>query len=211
MPRHILEQAPIVPVITIRDLDTAVPLAQALLKGGLPVLEITLRTSAGLAAISAIKRDVGQAIVGVGTVLTPADLDAAIAAGSEFVITPGLTDRLLAAGVASGVPFIPAIATVSELMRGMDAGLDTFKFFPAEANGGAKALKAIAGPFASVRFCPTGGIGLANLADYISLESVISVGGSWICPDALIAAGEWQQITDLAAVAVERVAQLRQA
>lgn len=207
--RDILKQAPVVPVITIHDIDTAVPLANALIAGGIPVLEVTLRTPQGLEAISLIKAEVEGAVVGAGTITNTVGLQQAIDAGSEFIITPGLTDSLLAAGVACGVPFMPGTATVSDVMRCLEAGIDVMKFFPAEANGGAKALKAFAGPFAGVSFCPTGGIGLGNMADYLALPSVLSVGGSWICPDDLIAKGEWQAITDLAAEACEAVNQIK--
>lgn len=209
--RDILRQAPVVPVIAINDINSAVPLAQALVAGGIPVLEVTLRTACGLEAIRRIKAEVEGAIVGVGTVVTTNELHAAISAGSQFVITPGLTDGLLAAGSDCGVPFIPAIATVSELMRCQYAGLDTLKFFPAEAMGGAATLKAIAGPFPDVAFCPTGGIGLHNLADYLALASVLTVGGSWVCPEALIAQRNWPAITSLAAEATQLVASLRAA
>lgn len=207
--REILEMAPVVPVITITDIDTAVPLARALMDGGIPVLEVTLRTEHALDAIRLIKEEVDGAVVGAGTIINTQTLDAALQAGSEFIITPGLTDSLLAAGVKCGVPFMPGIATVSDLMRCLEAGINIMKFFPAEANGGAKALKAFAGPFSDVAFCPTGGISLANMGDYLKLPSVLSVGGSWICPNDLIAAGEWQAITDLAAEATEKVNSIR--
>lgn len=206
--RHLLTQAPIVPVISISDIDSAVPLARALIAGGIPVLEVTLRTAHGLEAIRRIRAEVEGAIVGVGTVLNERDLDSAVAAGSEFIITPGLTDRLLQAGIDCGVPFMPAVATVSDLMRCLENGLDTLKFFPAEAMGGVKTLKAFAGPFPDVCFCPTGGIGLHNIADYLALPTVLTVGGSWVVPEQLIADGNWSEITLLAREAVELVASL---
>lgn len=206
---EIFSLAPVIPVITIDDLDTAVPLAQALVAGGLPVLEITLRTAQGLAAISLIKQQVPGAIVGVGTVLNLGDLDKALAAGSEFVVTPGLTPTLLQAGARCGVPFIPGIATVGELMGCLDEGLTALKFFPAEAMGGTKVLKAFSGPFPQVSFCPTGGIGPGNLAEYLALPSVKTVGGSWICPNNLIASQDWQGITNLSREACHLVASLR--
>lgn len=190
----ILQQAPMVPVIALQDLNQAVPLAEALVRGGLPVLEITLRTPAGLPAIRAIADAVPGAIVGAGTVRNPADFRAAIDAGSEFVITPGITQATLDAAATTDVPLIPGIATASELMLAMDHGLHTLKFFPAEASGGAAALKALAGPFPEVRFCPTGGIGMHNLTDYLDLPTVITVGGSWVMPQALLDSGDWDGI-----------------
>jgi len=207
--REVLKKAAVVPVITINHLAEAVPLARALIAGGIPVLEVTLRTAAALEAIRLIRAEVPDAIVGAGTVLSLEDLKKAVDAGSEFIITPGITDSLLEAGVNCGVPFIPGIATVSELMRCRDKGLRTLKFFPAEANGGAAALKAFAGPFADMTFCPTGGIGPANIAAYLSLPSVLSVGGSWIVPNKQIAAGEWEDITRLASESVRLVSEMR--
>jgi 2-dehydro-3-deoxyphosphogluconate aldolase/(4S)-4-hydroxy-2-oxoglutarate aldolase len=200
--QELLLKAPIVPVITIHDIDNAVPLAQALIDGGLPVLEVTLRTPCALAAISRIRSSVKGAIVGAGTVVNVTDFEHAINAGSEFVITPGLTDSLLSAGAKSKVPFIPAIATVTELMKAMEFGLKVFKFFPAEAMGGTAVLQGISGPFPGVKFCPTGGIRVHNMLDYLKLPSVLSVGGSWVCPEQMIAAGDWISITSLAAEAV---------
>ena len=196
--REILAMAPVLPVIVINDVNDAVPLAQALLEGGLPVLEITLRTASGLEAIRRISNEVEGAVVGAGTVLNTRDLDQCLAAGSEFVITPGLTEPLLQAGVHCGVPFMPGVATVSELMTCLEQGLDTLKFFPAEASGGASALQAFAGPFPQLRFCPTGGISLNNMASYLALETVLSVGGSWIANANAIKAGDWCTITRLA-------------
>nr|WHW29822.1 putative bifunctional 4-hydroxy-2-oxoglutarate aldolase/2-dehydro-3-deoxy-phosphogluconate aldolase [uncultured bacterium] len=207
--REILALAPVVPVITIYDIKHALPLAKALVDGGIPVLEVTLRTPQGLEAIRIMKAEVEGAVVGAGTVLNEKDLDDAIEAGSEFVITPGLTDNLLRAGMQSGVSFMPGIATISDMMRCIDAGLDTVKFFPAEASGGAKTLKAFSGPFPNMRFCPTGGIGLNNIAEYLALKSVLSVGGSWIAADNLIAAEDWAAITKLAKEASAKVASLR--
>lgn len=209
--KQLLKQAPIVPVIAINDINNAVPLANALLAGGIPVLEVTLRTAHGLEAIRRIKGEVEGAIVGVGTVLNTQDLDNSVAAGSEFIITPGLTDKLLQAGLACGVPFMPAVATVSDLMRCLENGLDTLKFFPAEAMGGVKTLKAFAGPFPEVCFCPTGGIGLHNLADYLALPTVLTVGGSWVVPEKLIAEGDWSGITRLARDATELVSTINAA
>jgi len=177
----IMRTAPVIPVIVIEDEAHAVPLAAALVAGGLRVLEVTLRTPAALPAIRAMKQVEG-AIVGAGTVTNPRELDAALDAGSEFIVSPGLTDPLGKAAIASGVPFLPGIATAGDIMRGLDLGLDRFKFFPAMAAGGLPALKALAAPFANVRFCPTGGISLDNAAEWLAFDPVLCVGGSWVSP-----------------------------
>jgi len=177
----IMRTAPVIPVIVIEDEAHAVPLAQALVAGGLCVLEVTLRTPAALPAIRAM-RQVKGAIVGAGTVTGPRQLDAALEAGSQFIVSPGLTDTLGKAAIASGVPFLPGIATAGDIMRGLDLGLDRFKFFPAMAAGGLPALKALAAPFASVRFCPTGGISRDNAAEWLAYDPVLCVGGSWVSP-----------------------------
>jgi 2-dehydro-3-deoxyphosphogluconate aldolase / (4S)-4-hydroxy-2-oxoglutarate aldolase len=177
----LMRTAPVIPVIVIDDLAHAVPLAEALVAGGLPVLEVTLRTPAALPAIAAMKQVPG-AIVGAGTVTNPVELDAALEAGSEFIVSPGLTEPLGKAAIASGVPFLPGIANAGDIMRGMDMGLNRFKFFPAMAAGGLPALKALAAPFGSVRFCPTGGIGPDNAAEWLAFDPVLCVGGSWVAP-----------------------------
>ena len=177
----VMRTAPVIPVLVIEDAAHAVPIARALVAGGLPVLEVTLRTAAALDVIRAMKTVPG-AIVGAGTVLSPAMLDDALAAGSEFIVSPGLTEPLGKAAIASGVPFLPGIATPADLMRGLDMGLDRFKFFPAEANGGIPVLSAIAAPFGAVRFCPTGGITQASAPKWLALEAVLCVGGSWMVP-----------------------------
>jgi 2-dehydro-3-deoxyphosphogluconate aldolase/(4S)-4-hydroxy-2-oxoglutarate aldolase len=177
----IMRTAPVIPVIVIEDEAHAVPLAEALVAGGLRVLEVTLRTPAALGAIRAMKQVPG-AIVGAGTVTNPRDLDAALEAGSEFIVSPGLTDTLGKAAIASGVPFLPGIANAGDIMRGLDLGLDRFKFFPAMAAGGLPALKALAAPFGNVRFCPTGGISLENAAEWLAFDPVLCVGGSWVSP-----------------------------
>lgn len=173
--------APVIPVIVIDDVAHAVPLAEALVAGGLRVLEVTLRTPAALPAITAMKQVPG-AIVGAGTVTNPAELDAALAAGSEFIVAPGLTEPLGKAAIASGVPFLPGIANAGDIMRGLDMGLTRFKFFPAMAAGGLPALKALAAPFGQCRFCPTGGIGPDNAAEWLAFDPVLCVGGSWVSP-----------------------------
>ena len=178
---EIMQLCPVIPVLVIDEVDHAVPLAEALVAGGLRVLEVTLRTPVALEAIRAMKQ-VSGAVVGAGTVLDPEQLDHALAAGSEFIVSPGLTGPLGRAAVDSGVPFLPGVATSGEIMRGLDLGLTHFKFFPAMAAGGIPALKAIGGPFADVRFCPTGGITEATAPDWLALDQVLCVGGSWIAP-----------------------------
>ena len=176
---EVMRLAPVIPVLVIEDAAHAVPVAEALVRGGLPVLEVTLRTAAALDVIRAMKTVPG-ALVGAGTVLNEYALDDALSAGSEFIVSPGLTKPLARAAEAAKVPFLPGIATPSDLMKGLDLGLDRFKFFPAEANGGIPALKAISAPFGSVRFCPTGGITAATAADWLALDSVLCCGGSWL-------------------------------
>ncbi|MFO6430444.1 bifunctional 4-hydroxy-2-oxoglutarate aldolase/2-dehydro-3-deoxy-phosphogluconate aldolase [Erythrobacter sp. W302b] len=177
----IMRTAPVIPVIVIDDVDHAVPLAEALVAGGLRVLEVTLRTPAALPAIRAMKQVPG-AIVGAGTVTNPRELDAALEAGSEFIVSPGLTENLGKAAIASGVPFLPGIANAGDIMRGLDLGLDRFKFFPAMAAGGLPVLKALAAPFGQCRFCPTGGISLENAPEWLAFDPVLCVGGSWVSP-----------------------------
>lgn len=179
--QQIMRTSPVIPVLVIEDVAHAEPIARALVAGGLKVLEVTLRTACALDAIAAMKRVPG-AIVGAGTVLNPQDLAAAIAAGSEFIVSPGLTDTLGKAAVASGIPFLPGVANAGDIMRGLDLGLSEFKFFPAETSGGRPALKALAGPFGQVCFCPTGGITLASAPEWLALEPVLCVGGSWMVP-----------------------------
>ncbi|MGZ3257929.1 MAG: bifunctional 4-hydroxy-2-oxoglutarate aldolase/2-dehydro-3-deoxy-phosphogluconate aldolase [Croceibacterium sp.] len=178
---QIMRTAPVIPVLVIDDVAEARPLAEALVAGGLTVLEVTLRTPAALDVIRAMKA-VRGAIVGAGTVVNDRQLDSAIKAGAEFIVSPGLTDSLARAVMASGVPYLPGVATASDIMRGLDLGLTRFKFFPAEAAGGVPALKALAAPFGEVRFCPTGGISEATAPDWLAIEAVLCVGGSWVVP-----------------------------
>ena len=177
----IMRTAPVIPVLTIEDVAHAAPIAEALVKGGLPVLEVTLRTSTALEVIREMKQVPG-AIVGAGTVLNEHALEDALQAGSEFIVSPGFTESLAKAAIASGTAFLPGTATSSDIMRGLDLGLDRFKFFPAEANGGIPALKAIAAPFGMVKFCPTGGITEASAPNWLALDYVLCCGGSWIVP-----------------------------
>ena len=191
------------PVMVIQNLDDAVPLAKALVAGGIRVLEITLRTAVAMEAIKLISQEVPDAIVGAGTILTPEQLQAAEDAGAVFAISPGLTPTLLAAAVKGNIALIPGIATLSELMQGMEYGLDHFKFFPAEAAGGIPMLKAIAGPIPQVTFCPTGGISPDNYQAYLQLSNVACVGGSWLAPLDAVKAKNWAKVTELAKLAVD--------
>lgn len=196
--REILTTGPVVPVMVIQNIEDAVPLAQALVSGGIRVLEITLRTPVALDAIAMIADQVEGAIVGAGTVMTPEQLLAVEQAGATFAISPGLTPRLLEAASHVNIPLIPGIASISELMVGMEYGLDCFKFFPAEAAGGIPMLKSIAGPVPGATFCPTGGISPQNYRAYLALSNVACVGGSWIAPTDAIEAKDWARITQLA-------------
>ena len=177
----IMRAAPVVPVIVVEDVRHAEPLAAALVGGGLKALEVTLRTPAALEAIRIMKQ-VDGAIVGAGTVTNPEELEDALEAGSEFIVSPGLTDPLAKAAIGNGVPFLPGIATAADIMRGRDHGLTHFKFFPAMAAGGLPALKALAAPFAQCRFCPTGGISENNATEWLAFDPVLCVGGSWVAP-----------------------------
>lgn len=195
---QVLVHAPVVPVLSIARIEDAVPLARALVAGGLPVLEVTLRTEAAIGAIRAIREQVPDAIVGAGTVLTARDLSAVEAAGAVFAISPGATEALYAAASDARIPLLPGIASAGELMRGLELGYQRFKFFPAESSGGIAALKAFAGPFAQAKFCPTGGIDAAKAPAYLALPNVITVGGSWMVPADALIEGDWQRITNLA-------------
>jgi 2-dehydro-3-deoxyphosphogluconate aldolase/(4S)-4-hydroxy-2-oxoglutarate aldolase len=175
----IMRTAPVIPVLVVEDVAHALPIARALVKGGLRVLEVTLRTAAALDVIHAMKAVEG-AIVGAGTVTNPDELKAAIDAGAEFIVSPGLTDNLGKAAVASGIPFLPGIASAGDIMRGLDLGLTHFKFFPASTSGGLPALKALAAPFYQCRFCPTGGISSATAPEWLGFDPVLCVGGSWV-------------------------------
>ena len=197
----VMRTAPVIAVLTIEREGDAVPLARALVEGGLKVLEITLRTQAALPSIAAIARDVPEALVGVGTVTSGGDLDRAGAAGACFAVSPGLTDRLAAEAKGAAVPLLPGVATAGELMRAVEYGYDRLKFFPAEASGGVAALKGFAAPFPSVKFCPTGGVTPDNVRSYLDCPNVLCVGGSWVAPKAAISAGDWAAITELARAA----------
>lgn len=177
----VMRLAPVVPVIVIDEVEHAVPLAEALVAGGLRALEVTLRTPAALDAIKAMKQVPG-AVVGAGTVTNPDELEDALEAGAEFIVSPGLTEPLARAAIASQVAFLPGTANASDIMRGLDLGLRHFKFFPAMAAGGLPALKALSAPFGHVKFCPTGGIGPNNAAEWLANDAVLCVGGSWVSP-----------------------------
>lgn len=198
--REICQLAPIIPVLVVEDPAKARPLAQALVDGGLPALEVTLRTPAALEVIREMAQVKGG-IVGAGTLITPDDVTAAVEAGARFGVSPGATDALLEACEAAGLPLLPGAATATEAMRLLARGYDMLKFFPAEASGGAPALKAIGAPLPQISFCPTGGVSPANAANYLSLPNVICAGGSWVAPADLVAAEDWAAITALAKAA----------
>ena len=194
--------APVIPVLTIANVEDAIPIAEALVEGGLPVLEVTLRTANALKAIETIARAVPGANVGAGTIINPDDYQRAVDSGSSFIVSPGITPELLDYGIASDIPYLPGIQTVSEMMTAIQRGYQRFKFFPAEISGGTAALKALSGPFADIRFCPTGGIRAHTAADYLALPNVMCVGGTWLTPDELIANKDWAGILRLAQAAV---------
>ncbi|WP_170435262.1 bifunctional 4-hydroxy-2-oxoglutarate aldolase/2-dehydro-3-deoxy-phosphogluconate aldolase [Ruegeria arenilitoris] len=195
--REICALAPIVPVLVVDDAAHARPLAEALVAGGLPALEVTLRTPAALDAIRAMAQVPGG-VVGAGTLVTPDDVRAAKEAGAQFGVSPGATDALIAACEAEGLPLLPGAATATEAMCLLEQGYDMLKFFPAEASGGAPALKAIGAPLPQITFCPTGGVSPANARDYLSLPNVICAGGSWVAPKQMVAQGDWAGIEALA-------------
>lgn len=207
--RDIAARGPLIPVLTIADPAHAAPLAEALLAGGVTVLEVTLRTPAALEAIAEIVRTCPAATVGAGTIRDAGQLAAAIGAGAAFGVSPGTTARLADAARESGIPFLPGAATVSEAMALAERGFEVVKFFPAEAAGGAATLKAWHAPLPDLRFCPTGGVTGDNAGDYLTLANVACVGGSWIAPAGRVAAADWAGITDLARAASEELARLR--
>jgi len=194
----LLDGQPVIPVLKIGNVADAVPLARALAKGGLRAIEITLRTPDALEAIRRVAGEVEEAIVGAGTILDARQFEQAAAAGSKFIVSPGITKQLLTAAAASEVPLLPGAITPGEIMAAREAGLDFLKFFPAEQAGGAAFLKALSSPIADVKFCPTGGVTAKNAKDYLSLPNVICVGGSWVAPDDLVKSGEWARIEALA-------------
>ena len=199
--RELLQRSPVIPVLTIEDVAHAVPLAQALVAGGLTVLEVTLRTPAALASIRAMRAAVPAAVVGAGTVVNSAQYAAAVEAGSQFVVSPGCSPALIAASGSHGVPLLPGATTPTEIIAALDAGIDTLKFFPAAQSGGVAMLKALSAPLSQVAFCPTGGITMANAKDYLALPNVLCVGMSSIVTKEWLASGNWDAIRDAAAAA----------
>ncbi|MGK3941970.1 bifunctional 4-hydroxy-2-oxoglutarate aldolase/2-dehydro-3-deoxy-phosphogluconate aldolase [Streptomyces caeruleatus] len=194
----LLDIAPVVPVVVLANASDAVPLARALVAGGLPAIEVTLRTPAALDAIRAIAEEVPDAVVGAGTVITPEQVRESVAAGARFLVSPGWTDVLLEAMRGSGVPFLPGVSTTSEVVALLERGVREMKFFPAEAAGGTAYLRSLSGPLPQARFCPTGGIGAGNAPDYLSLPNVGCVGGTWMLPADAIAARDWERVERLA-------------
>ncbi|MFF4717557.1 bifunctional 4-hydroxy-2-oxoglutarate aldolase/2-dehydro-3-deoxy-phosphogluconate aldolase [Streptomyces eurythermus] len=197
----VLDLAPVLPVVVLADAADAVPLARALVAGGLPAIEVTLRTPAALEAIRAIAGEVPEAVVGAGTVVTPEQVGAVTAAGARFLVSPGWTESLLTAMRASGVPYLPGVSTASEVVALLERGVREMKFFPAEAAGGTAYLRSLAGPLPQARFCPTGGIGPTTAPEYLSLPNVGCVGGSWMVPAEAVAARDWDRIEELARAA----------
>ena len=197
----LLSRVPVVPVVVVDDLAHAVPVARALVAGGLPVIELTLRTPVALDAIRAIAAEVPEILVGAGTIVTPGQAKEARDAGAQFLVSPGSTPSLLGAMGDTGLPFLPGTATVSEVLAVLEAGYTELKFFPAEASGGAAFLKSIAAPVPAARFCPTGGITAASAASYLALPNVGCVGGSWLTPADALGAGDWDRIARLASEA----------
>jgi 2-dehydro-3-deoxyphosphogluconate aldolase / (4S)-4-hydroxy-2-oxoglutarate aldolase len=196
--REIAAMAPVIPVLTVTDPESAVPLARALVAGGLRVLEVTLRTPAALAAIEAMRKHVPDAVVGAGTLTRAVDFAAADRAGAQFGVTPGLTPELAAASRGARFPLLPGVMTPTELITARAAGFNVLKLFPAQQAGGIAMLKALGAPFPDVLFCPTGGITRASAADFLALPNVVCVGGSWLAPEAMLAAGDWGGIEALA-------------
>lgn len=198
-----LGTARVIPVLTIDSIDQAVPLARALHAGGISVIEVTLRTNSALKACEAIAEHCPEVVLGIGTVLTPSQVNEARDAGAKFLVTPGTSEKLGRAVAESGIAALPGAGTISEMIALMEMGFREMKFFPAEAAGGMDYLKSVAGPLAELRFCPTGGITSANAASYLALPNVLCVGGSWITPKAALASGNWDEITRLAAEAAK--------
>lgn len=203
---ELLDRAPVIAVAVIEDAGDAVPLARALVAGGLPVVEVTLRTAAALAAIGRIAEEVPEAVVGAGTIVSAEQVDAALAAGAGFLVSPGATPALLDALQASNAPFLAGAATASELVALLERGITAAKFFPAEALGGTRVLRALGGPFPQMRFCPTGGIDAARATDYLALENVACVGGSWMLGAETTAARDWDAVERAAREASQRFA-----
>ncbi|WP_101005231.1 bifunctional 4-hydroxy-2-oxoglutarate aldolase/2-dehydro-3-deoxy-phosphogluconate aldolase [Helicobacter pylori] len=194
---EVLQISPIVPVVVIENIKDAVPLAQSLIEGGIPIIEVTLRSSCALEAIELIAKNVPKMRVGAGTILNPTQLEQAQNRGAEFLISPGLTIKLLEYAKKKDMPLIPGVSSSSEVMQALELGYSTLKFFPAEYCGGVKLLNAFNGPFKGVKFCPTGGVSADNMRSYLNLENVLCVGGSWLTPKNLIQNKEWDKITGI--------------
>jgi 2-dehydro-3-deoxyphosphogluconate aldolase / (4S)-4-hydroxy-2-oxoglutarate aldolase len=203
-PVSVLAISPVIPVVTMDNPDRAVPVARALLAGGIGIIEVTLRTGRALEALAIIAADVPEILVGAGTVLTPQQAENAVERGAQFVVSPGASPRLLEHLVSLSVPVLPGVATVSEMLAALDHGLTELKFFPAGPAGGPSYLSAVAAPVPEARFCPTGGVTPDNMADYLALPNVPAVGGSWLTPGSLLAAQDWAQVSALAKDAVNR-------
>ncbi len=197
----VMSDAPVIPVIVLNDVNHAVPMARALVAGGIRMLEVTLRTPVALQCIELIAKEVPEAVAGAGTVRTPAEAQAAARAGARFAVSPGFTNSVGQACRDHGLPLLPGVATGSEIMMAQEAGYTELKFFPAMQAGGPAMLKAWSGPFFDVKFCPTGGVSVANAHEFLSLPNVVCVGGSWLVPNDALAVGDWEQITALAAAA----------
>lgn len=205
MTTSLLNRVPVIPVVVIDDLDHAVPIAKALVAGGLPVIELTLRTPVALAAIERIANEVPEIYLGAGTIVDPGQAKQAAAAGAQFLVSPGSTRTVLNAMTDTGLPHLPGVATVSEIMTALEAGYTELKFFPAEAAGGAAYLKSVSSPIQTARFCPTGGISTANAAQYLALPNVGCVGGSWITPPEVLADQDWARVAELASATADLV------
>lgn len=203
--QNLLTKSPIVPVVTLEKAEQAVPLAEALLAGGIGVIEITLRTEAGLASIAEVAKKVKGMTVGAGTITNPEQFKQAAGNGAEFIVSPGLTQRLAEGVIKEKTPFLPGVSTTSEILHAMEYGLDFLKFFPAGLSGGPNALKQFGGLFPNLKFCPTGGVNIDNMNDYLRLKNVVCVGGSWVCPDVHITSGNWTEITRMSAEAIAAV------
>jgi 2-dehydro-3-deoxyphosphogluconate aldolase / (4S)-4-hydroxy-2-oxoglutarate aldolase len=195
----LLDRVPVIPVVVLHDVSHAVPVARALLEGGVPVIELTLRTPVALDALERIATDVPEILLGAGTIVAPHQAKDALSAGAQFLVSPGTTDALIDAMHETGLPHLPGAATVSEVLRLLERGYQELKFFPAEASGGVSFLRSIASPLPAARFCPTGGISSSNAASYLGLPNVGCVGGSWMTPPDVLAAGDWDKVRDLAA------------
>jgi len=201
MTQSLLNRVPVIPVVVVDDVDHAIPIARALVAGGLPVIELTLRTPVALTAIERIASEVPEIFLGAGTIVEPSQAKQAASAGAQFLVSPGSTPTLLRAMTDSGLPHLPGVATVSEILTALEAGYTELKFFPAEAAGGANYLKSVSSPIPAARFCPTGGISTTNAHQYLALPNVGCVGGSWLTPSDVVASGNWARITELAAAA----------